>query len=58
MMREIAKHIFGGMINRKEFNKSNNLEYLHFNQSLAVDILNLLDGVKEFIEKKMKIDLM
>jgi hypothetical protein len=56
-MREIAKHIFGATIDRKQFNKSDsNLEYLHFNQSLAVDILNLLDGVKEFIEKKMKID--
>ena len=52
-MKDIGAKIISACINRKDFKKNPN-EYLYNNEELAVDIINLLDGVKDFIQTKMK----
>ena len=54
-MAKIGKELLGACIERQQF-KTKTDEYLHGNKKLAVEILNLLDGVKEYIQSKMKID--
>ena len=54
-MASIAKIVLGACVNRKEFKKDAD-EYLMKNVELAIDIINLLDGVKEVIQKKMKMN--
>ena len=41
-------------IERSAF-KENTDEYLHNNNQLGVEVLNLLDGVKEYVQSKMKV---
>ena len=53
-MAKIAKIVLGACIEQSEF-KANTDEYLHNNNQLGVEVLNLLDGVKEYIESKMKV---
>ena len=56
-MKDIAKEILSACIlNRSEFKKERK-EYLQHNEELAVDILNLLDGVKEYLESLLQIKL-
>ena len=53
-MAAIAKVVISACIDRKEFQKGSD-EYMHDNKVLAVEILNLLDGMKEYIETKTKV---
>ena len=53
-MSDISKRILAACIDRKEFNKDTD-GYLHENESLGIEILNLIDGVKENLEKLIKL---
>ena len=54
-MSSIAKVVLGACVDRKEY-KKNSDEYLVNNINVAIDVINLLDGVKEVIQKKMKMN--
>ena len=55
-MKDIAKKLLAACVDRKEYHNSNkDEEYLQLNQSLAIDILNLIDGVKEYLESQIKL---
>ena len=54
-MKDVAKLILGNCIDRDEFKSESHLEYLHSNKDLAIEILNLIDGIKEYIEGIMKL---
>ena len=54
-MREMAMYVLSATVDRKEFAK-NKSEYLNDNESLAIDILNLLDGMKEYLQFKLKVN--
>ena len=53
-MAEIAKVIFGACIERKEF-KRDTEDYLMQNKQLVVEMVNLLDGIKDYIQLKTKV---
>ena len=53
-MAKVGKIVLGACIERSEF-KANTDEYLHNNIQLGVEVLNLLDGVKEYVQSKMKV---
>ena len=55
-MRELSTNIISSCIDRLAY-KNNPDKYLHKNNELAVDILSLIDGIKECIEKKLKVSL-
>ena len=55
-MSDLAAKVLGCCVNKKEF-KSDTDNYLQKNHALAIDLLNLIDGMKKFIERKMKINL-
>lgn len=54
-MAALAKSVLSACINRKEFERDTD-EYMHGNKVLAIEILNLLDGMKEYIESKVKVN--
>ena len=49
-MKELSTNILSACVDRVEY-KSNPDKYLHLNNELAVDILSIIDGIKECIEK-------
>ena len=51
----LSKKILSACVDRKQF-KEDGLGYLHNNESLAVDVINLLDGMKEFLQSKIKLN--
>ena len=53
-MNYLSKRILSACIDRNAF-KHEDEKYLHMNKDLAVDILSLLDGIKECLEKKINI---
>ena len=53
-MNEVSKLLLGCCIDRQEYKRDND-EYLNNNKELAVEILNLISGVQEVLENKMKI---
>jgi hypothetical protein len=53
-MQSLSKLVLSACIDRNEY-KNRADGYLHFNKPLAIDIMNLLDGIKECLEKKLKI---
>ena len=53
-MGDISKIVLGACIDRKEY-KAKKENYLLANKELGIDILNLLDGMKEYIEKRLDI---
>ena len=55
-MNHISKDILSACINRNEFREQGE-EYYVRNIDLAVSILNLIDGVKEALERKLKVNL-
>ena len=55
-MADIGKIILGACIDRKEFRKDYE-EYMYNNQILAVELMNLMDGIKEYIQSKMKLNM-
>ena len=46
--------VFSILEDKKEF--KNELEYIENNTALAIEVVNLLDGVKDFIQSKMKMN--
>ena len=54
-MSDIGKTVIAACIDRSEYRNRPN-DYLTKNESVAVDAINLLDGIKEYIEMKMKLD--
>ena len=55
-MKQVAQMIIGGCINRNEFNREYN-DYLHGNSDLAIDMMNLISGVKEYLSKLLKLNI-
>ena len=55
-MSEIGKTILAACIDREKFRKNASM-YIEGNKKLGIEILNLLDGVKEFLESKLRIRL-
>ena len=53
-MAEIGKVIFGACINRKEFKKDSE-DYLMHNKDLVIEMVNLLDGIKDYVQMKTKV---
>ena len=51
-MREVGKYILSGCIDRSSF-RSDPDRYLKNNKKLGVELINLIDGVKEYLETKM-----
>ena len=51
---DVGKTILGACIDRTKF-RDNADEYLHNNTALGVEVLNLLDGVKVYLESKLRI---
>ena len=54
-MAEIGKGVLGSCVDRKAFKKDSD-GYLYKNKQLAIEIINLLDGVKEYIATKLHIN--
>ena len=54
-MQEFGKIILSACIDRHQF-KTNDNVYLEHNEDVAVDVLNLISGMKEYMEKKMKMN--
>ena len=55
-MRKVGKEILSACVDRKKF-RENTDEYLTKNEDLALQIVNLLDGVKDYIQSKLKVNL-
>ena len=55
-MADVTKVILGGCVERQAFKKDCD-EYMKNNRSLAIQIVNLLDGVKDYIESKLCMNL-
>ena len=55
-MIKMSKMILSSCIDRNEY-KTHSHSYLESNTNLAVDILNLIDGIKECIERQLKLKL-
>ena len=55
-MAKLAKIVFSACIDRLEF-KKNSEEYMENNVDLCIDMMNLLDGMKEFISSKTRSNL-
>ena len=55
-MFKISKMILAACIDRNEY-RTNSQSYLESNTNLAVDILNLIDGIKECIQSRLKLKL-
>ena len=53
-MNDLSKVLLANCIDRQEYKRDDD-GYLNGNKDLAIDILNLLSGVKEVLENKMKI---
>ena len=51
----LSKKILSACIDRNQYNEDGQ-DYLHGNENLAVDVINLIDGMKEFLQSKMKIN--
>ena len=54
-MGELSRVVLGACIERGRFKKDSD-EYMHKNKKLVVDAINLLDGMKEYILAKTKVD--
>ncbi len=54
-MRDIAKVVLSACVDRTKY-KGKKDDYLFSNNELGIDILNLIDGVKEFIEKSFQLN--
>ena len=54
-MAEIAKVVISACIDRKEFRKDPD-EYIVNNVDVGIQVLNLLDGVKDYIQSKMQLN--
>ena len=54
-MLEFAKDILAACIDRKEFREDRE-DYLCKNEELAIDVISVMDGIREAIEKKMMMD--
>ena len=54
-MKSVSQLILGACIDRKEY-KVRDKEYLISNEALAVDVINLISGVKEFLESKLEVN--
>ena len=52
---DLAKTILAACITRKEY-KKNGSQYLNENTQLAVDVLNILDDIKNTLQSKLRID--
>ena len=55
-MADIGKIVIAACMNRKEFKKDSDA-YLHKNKEVVLDALNLLDGIKEYIMSKSKVNV-
>ena len=55
-MADIGKIVIAACVNRKEFKKDSDA-YLHKNKEVVLDVLNLLDGIKEYIMSKSKVNI-
>ena len=54
-MGELSRVVLGACIERGRFKKDSD-EYMYKNKKLVVDAINLLDGMKEYILSKTKVD--
>ena len=54
-MADVAKVVLGGCVERQAFKKDCD-EYMHHNRRLAIEIVNLLDGVRDYLESKLRMN--
>ena len=54
-MNEVLRLALSICIDTKEFNSNELNSFLHSNKLLCIDVVNLLDGVKEILLKKCKV---
>lgn len=54
-MADIAKVVLGACVDREAM-RNDSEDYIKGNCELAIEICNLLDGVKDFLQKKMKVN--
>ena len=54
-IKDLSKKILSACVDRKEYKKRGD-DYLRNNDVLAVDLINLLDGIKHSLQSKLKLD--
>ena len=54
-MREMAMYVQSATVDRKEIAK-HKYEYLNDNECLGIDVIDLLYGIKEYLQFKLKVN--
>ena len=55
-MKDLSKKILSACIDRQSYRQDSD-QYIQGNEELAVDLISLLDGMKEFLQSKIKLNL-